>query len=291
MAGSGSQRGWSTSTIQPNLSSWSPSFNFAVGSSDQYIYLPDCWASYQASGGSKYIIRCHSSSGSIESTSDGTTWALMSGLPSGAYWNSFVAVTINSKVNNDLVLWNNPTSKWVNLNSLTIYNKITVPITGVVDSTPTDVSSTSKHFDNTYKCFAYNLPYNQTYTLYTQTFSMPYDWVEQSAINVILHLIYNSPYIYAGASLEINYYLYNLVSGNTSLTTSTGNATNSYPPSAILWDFLILIPMTNVLTNWTITLAFSTNSGNTIVKDYAVSGVDIVYQSNCYGSSSITSKT
>ena len=123
---------------------------------------------------------------------------------------------------------------------------------------------------------------------------MPYDWVEQSAINVILHLIYDSPYIYAGASLEINYYLYNCVSGNTSLISSSGNATNGYPPSATMWDFLISIPMTNVLTNWTIVLAFSTNTGgssNTIVENYAISGVDIVYKSNCYGSSSITSKT
>ena len=208
----------------------------------------------------------------------------MSGLPSGAFWNSFVTVTINSKVNNDLVLWNNPTSKWVNLSSITIYKKITVPICCCENSGSIVTPTLSLTYGNMYPLITSALQY-----IYLNAFSMPYDYVEGSAITLILHLYF--PTAPSGNSLTIawnrsSYYNGGFQNGSNNTQNYTISVTSNY-------DFIMPnVSMSSVLTNYNNIFYFNCPlSGYTYSGTVDVISVDIVYQSNCYGSSSTTSKT
>ena len=217
----------------------------------------------------------------------------MSGLHSGAYWNSFVTVTINTKVNNDLVLWNNPTSKWVNLNSITIYKKINIPISAVVDAGSSYATVAPTFNSATTTCFLYPLSYSShpTYILVLQPFSMPYDWVESSNITIILHLYFSSAPT-SGNQIGFNFGRVanvggtNSTSGNEQYFINTLTANNFY-------DYIMnAVTMSNVLTSWNNQFSFLVNNNGSpnYSGSFSVMTVDIVYQSNCYGSSSTTSK-
>ena len=194
---------------------------------------------------------------------------------------------MSSVVNNDLILYKNPTSKWVNLNSQIIYKKLVVPIRGIADSTFADVTSTNTVISSALG-FQYSMYTSTTTYLILHNFNMPYDWLEGSSINLVLHLAV--PTVYTSGTLAIACYRYTSWQGN--LGTLSINPTITQTVNSNPFDFQISnFSMSGVLTSYTNTIYFRSLSSGSYSGNFDIYGVDIIYQSNCYGSSSVFSKT
>jgi len=201
---------------------------------------------------------------------------------------------VSSVVNNDLILYKNPTSKWVNLNSQTIYKKLVVPIRCIVNSSFTDITTTPANTNSIVSPtlgFEYCMSTSITDYLVLHNFSMPYDWLEGSSISLVLHL--SLPSGYTSGTLPIAIFRYTSWQGN--LGTLSANPTVTQTVNSNPFDFQISnLSMSSVLTSYTNTIYFQPLSSGTYASSgnsFNVYGVDIIYQSNCYGSSSVFSKT
>jgi len=105
--GSSTQHGFISSTLQPNLTSWTQfNFYYAV----QYIYGPDDFIPMRITSGTNYIIRSHNQGSVAEYSTNGTSWTPLT-LPSGTfYFDTVTSLSLSSFVSGDLLNWNG--SKW-----------------------------------------------------------------------------------------------------------------------------------------------------------------------------------
>ena len=278
--------GFQDSVLQGTVAQWT-NFNWVY--TQQYSYKNDNWFAY-AIGATTYMVRSHQN-GNVEYSANLSSWSAIPSLASGwntsFSFNTWVSSLVSTVVNNDLMLYKNPTSKWVNLNSQTIYRKLAVPIRCLVNSSFADITSSTSVVNPTLG-FEYSMNTSTTTYLILHNFSMPYDWLEGSSINLVLHL--SLPSGYTSGTLPITIFRYTSWQGN--LGTLSANPTVTQTLNSNPFDFQISgLSMTSVLTSYTNTIYFQPLSSGTYSNTFIVYGVDLIYQSNCYGSSSVFTKT